>query len=99
MAAEGDRPNVELDVYSFVTTAPNALTVSINHEQMPVLLSEKAGFETWLSGSPAEAFALARTFDPALMQIGAARKKIYWAGKLRRNSSAYCYVRRSPLVR
>ena len=36
---------------------------------MPVLLSEEAEFETWLSGSPEEAFALARSFDPAQMRI------------------------------
>jgi hypothetical protein len=42
---------------------------SINHERMPVLLSEEADFETWLSGSPAEAFALARSFDPGAMRI------------------------------
>ena len=36
---------------------------------MPVLLSEKADFETWLSGTAAEAFALARSFDPAAMRI------------------------------
>lgn len=35
-----DGPNVEIDVYSFMTTEPNALTVSINHERMPVLLSK-----------------------------------------------------------
>jgi putative SOS response-associated peptidase YedK len=64
-----DGPNVELDVYSFMTTAPNALTDTINHERMPVLLSEEADFETWLSGSPAAAFALARSFDPAAMRI------------------------------
>jgi len=64
-----DSPDVELDVYSFMTTAPNALTDSINHERMPVLLSEEADFETWLSGSPAEAFALARSFDPRAMRI------------------------------
>ena len=46
-----------------------ALTDSINHERMPVLLSEEAEFETWLSGSPEEAFALARSFDPAQMRI------------------------------
>ena len=46
-----DGPNVEIDVYSFMTTAPNALTDSINHERMPVLLSDEADFETWLSGS------------------------------------------------
>ena len=44
-----DGPNVELDVYSFMTTAPNALAGSINHERMPVLLSDEADFETWLS--------------------------------------------------
>lgn len=35
----------------------------------PVLLSEEAEFETWLSGSPDEAFALAKSFDPAAMRI------------------------------
>jgi putative SOS response-associated peptidase YedK len=64
-----DGPRVEIDVYSFMTTEPNALTVSINHERMPVLLSEEAEFEAWLSGTPAEAFALARSFDPAAMRI------------------------------
>lgn len=62
-------PNVEVDVYSFMTTTPNALTDSINHERMPMLLSEEADFETWLSGTPAEAFALARSYDPAAMRI------------------------------
>jgi putative SOS response-associated peptidase YedK len=64
-----DGVDVELDVYSFMTTAPNALTDSINHERMPVLLSEEAEFETWLSGTPAEAFALARSIDPGEMRI------------------------------
>jgi putative SOS response-associated peptidase YedK len=64
-----DGPNVELDVYSFMTTAPNALTDTINHERMPVLLSEEADFETWLSGTPAEAFTLARSFDAGSMRI------------------------------
>ena len=48
-----DGPNVEIDVYSFMTTAPNALTDSINHERMPVLLSEEEEFETWLASEPA----------------------------------------------
>ena len=52
-----------------MTTAPNALTDSINHERMPVLLSSDEQFETWLSGSPAEAFTLAQSFNPALMRI------------------------------
>jgi putative SOS response-associated peptidase YedK len=36
-----------------VTTKPNELTASINHECMPVLLTDPADFETWLSGSTA----------------------------------------------
>jgi putative SOS response-associated peptidase YedK len=64
-----DGPNVELDVYSFMTTAPNALTDSINHERMPVLLSEKTEFETWLSGSPAKALTLPRSYDAGAMRI------------------------------
>lgn len=52
-----------------MTTAPNALTASINHKRMPVLLSREEEFETWLSGTPTEAFALERSFDPARMRI------------------------------
>lgn len=64
-----DGPNVEVDVYSFMTTTPNALTDSINHERMPVLLSKEDEFETWLSGTPSEAFQIARSFDPNAMRI------------------------------
>jgi putative SOS response-associated peptidase YedK len=60
---------MEFDAYSFMTTAPNALTIGINHERMPILLIEEVDFATWLSGTPKEAFALARSFDPARMRI------------------------------
>jgi putative SOS response-associated peptidase YedK len=63
-----DGPSVELDVYSFMTTAPNALTIGINHERMPVLLSKEDEFETWLTGKPEDAFKLARSFDPNAMR-------------------------------
>ena len=58
--------NVDQEVFAFMTTEPNELTVSINHERMPVLLSDPADFETWLSGSTEEAFKLARSYaaDP-----------------------------------
>jgi hypothetical protein len=36
---------------------------------MPVLLSSKDAFQTWLSDSPADAFALARSFDLAKVRI------------------------------
>jgi putative SOS response-associated peptidase YedK len=64
-----DGPNVDVDVYSFLMTAPNELTRSISHERMTVLLSSEDQFETWLLGTPAEAFALVQSFDPALMRI------------------------------
>jgi putative SOS response-associated peptidase YedK len=64
-----DGPAIDIETYSFLTTEPNDLTRSINHARMPVLLSNEDQFETWLSGSPAEAFTLARSFDPALMRI------------------------------
>lgn len=48
---------------------PEGAADGVNHERMPVLLSEEADFETWLSGSPAEAFALARSCDPGAMRI------------------------------
>ena len=63
------RAMIDIDTYAFMTTKPNASTRAINHERMPVLLSSEDQFEAWLSGSPAEAFALAQSFDPSLMRI------------------------------
>lgn len=60
---------VELDVFSFFTTTPNALVSAINHERMPVLLSDEADFATWLNGSPDEAFSLVREYPPDRMRI------------------------------
>ena len=62
-------PNVEIEVFSFMTTLPNALTETINHERSPVLLTEEVQFATWLTGSPEEAFGLLRTSDPEGMRI------------------------------
>jgi putative SOS response-associated peptidase YedK len=64
-----DGPNVDLEVYAFLTTPPNKLVAAINHERMPVLLTRDEEFETWLSGSPEEAFALAREYPPEQMCI------------------------------
>lgn len=41
----------------------------VDHKRMPVLLTNQRDFETWLSGSPEEAFALARSYDPNAMRI------------------------------
>jgi len=62
-----DSEAVAQEVYAFMTTEPNALTASINHERMPVLLAGEEQFETWLKGTPKEAFALARSFPAEAM--------------------------------
>jgi putative SOS response-associated peptidase YedK len=36
---------------------------------MPVLISDPSDFETWLSGSPEEAFKLARSYAAEQMRI------------------------------
>jgi putative SOS response-associated peptidase YedK len=64
-----DGPAVDLEVFSFMTTEPNSLVGKINHERMPVLLTEEHEFETWLSGSPQEAFGLVKPFDANRMRI------------------------------
>ena len=64
-----DGPNVEIEVYSFLTTTPNAMVATINHERMPVLLTRKDEFETWLKGTAGEALALAREYSPEQMRI------------------------------
>lgn len=64
-----DGPTIEIDVYAFMTTKPNALTGTIMHDRMPVLLSEPEEFETWLSGPPDAAFKLVRTFEAERMRI------------------------------
>ena len=35
-----DGPVVDLETYSFLTTTPNPLVATINHERMPVLLTD-----------------------------------------------------------
>lgn len=62
-------PNVDIEVFSFMTTLPNALTTTINHERSPVLLTEEREFSAWLTGSSEEAFDLIKTSDPASMHI------------------------------
>jgi putative SOS response-associated peptidase YedK len=61
------RPDQE--VFTFINTEPNQITASIDHEQMPVLLSDPADFETWLSGSTEEAFKPTRSYAADQMRI------------------------------
>jgi putative SOS response-associated peptidase YedK len=71
--------NVDQEVFAFMTTEPNALTASINHERMPVLISDPADFETWLSGSTEDSFKLARSYaaeQMRIVQFGAEREDL-----------------------
>ncbi len=61
--------NVDQEVFAFMTTEPNELTQSTNHERMPVLMSDPDDFETWLSGSTEDAFKLARSYAADQMRI------------------------------
>jgi putative SOS response-associated peptidase YedK len=64
-----DGPNVDIETYAFLTTTPNSLVSTINHERMPVLLTREEEFDTWLRAPAAEAFALAREYPPEQMRI------------------------------
>jgi putative SOS response-associated peptidase YedK len=64
-----DGPNVDIDVYSFMTTEPNAATSSINHERSPLLLTTDEARDTWLDGAPAEAAAMVRPTSGDALRI------------------------------
>ena len=64
-----DGPPVDLDVYSFMTTLPNALTSGINHERSPVILAGEADCNAWLSGDEPAARALLQPFPADRMRI------------------------------
>jgi putative SOS response-associated peptidase YedK len=64
-----DGPKVDIEVYAFLTTTPNELVATINHERMPVLLTGDEAFEAWLSDAPEAALTLAREYPPAQMRI------------------------------
>lgn len=64
-----DGPNVDIETYSFMTTTPNALVSTINHERSPVLLTTDEEFETWMRGTPEEAYSLVREYPAERMRI------------------------------
>ena len=59
----------ELNVYAFLTTTPNDVVRPVHPSRMPVMLSGKDQFRTWLEGPPDEAYALARPFRSDLMHV------------------------------
>jgi putative SOS response-associated peptidase YedK len=67
--ARKEGPNIDLEVYAFLTTRPNKLVATVNHARTPILLTREEEFETWLKGSTEEALALAREYPPEQMRI------------------------------
>lgn len=64
-----DGPTVDIETYAFLTTTPNSLVATINHERMPVLLTREEEFDIWLRGSTDEALSLAKEYPPSQMRI------------------------------
>jgi putative SOS response-associated peptidase YedK len=64
-----DSPNVAIAVFSFMTTTPNALVETVNHERMPVLLATPEMQDQWMDGTDEEAFGLCRPILPDQMRL------------------------------
>jgi putative SOS response-associated peptidase YedK len=63
------------DVFGLLTTEPNGIVASIHPKAMPVILTERAEIETWLSAPIAEALKLQRPLrDSALRVLGPGRQ-------------------------
>ena len=58
----------EMLTSSMITTTPNALTKQTHPDRMPMIL-DPSDYETWLTGSPDEAFALIKPFPAERMVI------------------------------
>ena len=67
MRKDGD--TVDQDVFSFMTTTPNDLVTTVNHERMPVLLTTEADQDRWMTGTSDDAFTLAQPYAADAMRI------------------------------
>ena len=70
-----DGEPIELEVFAFMTTTPNALVSTINHERMPVILTKEEEFAMWLTGTPIEAYSLVKQYPSDEMRIVQAGKE------------------------
>jgi putative SOS response-associated peptidase YedK len=62
-------------LFSFLTTAPNAVVAPVHPKAMPVLLLDEAARETWLTGTIEEALALQRPAPDGSIRIVATCRK------------------------
>lgn len=60
---------VEMDVYAILTTTPNDVVRQIHPSRMPIMLGSQDECDTWLEGTPEEAFQLAQPYPADEMQI------------------------------
>ena len=52
-----------------MTTTPNALVETVNHERMPVLLATQEAQDLWMDGTDEEAFSLCKPYPPEEMRL------------------------------
>jgi putative SOS response-associated peptidase YedK len=64
-----DGEPVDIHVFSFMTTTPNELVETVNHERMPVLLTTPEAQDQWMEGSQEEALALCKPYPPEKMRL------------------------------
>ncbi len=64
-----DGDTVETDVYSFMTTEPNKLVATIHPQRMPVILGDAKAQDTWLRGTPDEAYQLVSAYPADHMKF------------------------------
>lgn len=79
-----DGPQVDIEVFAFVTTRPNPLVASIHPARMPVILAAQRDHDTWLSGSPKQALACVTTYPGehmAIVQSGSERMDLGAGGR------------------
>ena len=69
---EGETIN---DLYGFLTTEPNKEVGAIHPKAMPVILSNEADRELWMTGSPEEALKLQRPLPDGALKIVARGRK------------------------